>query len=219
VILSIILNSALDVFFPPRCICCRKEDDLICEKCRKSLKIRFIEHSPPEDKNFTITSALHYSDCKVQKIITRFKFYHCKQIITELDEIFLLLNNENIIPKNAILCPVPLHFWRKNKRGFNQAELIARQIEQQTENRTLNLMKRVRHTNPQSSLGATDRRTNLQNAFQMRSNAKNIDKKTPIVLIDDVATTFSTLIECRKALQAAGFQNVSAFTIAVSPLR
>jgi ComF family protein len=121
------------------------------------------------------------------------------------------------IPADAVLCPVPLHLFRKNERGFNQAKSIAEEFSRISKVPTQELLKRKRHTHPQTKLDGEKRRQNLLGAFCLRKKMdQKREKDSPIILVDDVTTTFSTLEECAKTLKKKGFTNISALVIARS---
>ena len=108
--------------------------------------------------------------------------------------------------------PVPLHAARKRERGYNQAELIAREI---ADRRGILLvpgaLTRIRPTVSQTRLGEGERARNLTGAFRCDPD-KILGRK--ILLVDDVCTTGSTLRHCREELLRCGAAEVSGFTLA-----
>jgi ComF family protein len=109
------------------------------------------------------------------------------------------------------LVPVPLHVRRQWSRGFNQTEELARHIGLPV----WCVLRRVRHTAPQSGLSATERVRNVRNAFAIRPLARRRRLgDARLILLDDVCTTGATLGECAGVLKAAGAQEVRALTIA-----
>jgi len=130
----------------------------------------------------------------------------------------LLAEIDTAIP--SILVPIPLSRWRQIKRGFNQSELLARQIciaEKTGTGRTTNLnsrlLRRQKHTKPQHKLNRNDRAMNLQEAFKCRGNTAT-GREANIILVDDIHTSGSTLAEAARCLQASGWQNIFAITVA-----
>ncbi len=111
------------------------------------------------------------------------------------------------------IIPVPLHPEKEKERGFNQAQLIAKEL---AKTRQIKLIKsqlvKVRRTLPQTSLEARERERNLRGAFEVK-DANGIKGKI-VLLVDDVYTTGSTLQECCMALWRAGVLEVRALTIA-----
>ncbi len=109
---------------------------------------------------------------------------------------------------DAVLCPVPLHWWRALSRGFNQAELLADHLASGRMS-VLQLLRRRRPTGHQAHRTGDERRHALAHAFVAAGEVP-----LHVILIDDVATTGSTLDACAKALRAAGAQTVQALVVA-----
>mgnify|MGYP002395491740 CR=1 FL=1 len=109
--------------------------------------------------------------------------------------------------------PVPLYPRRLRKRGFNQSALLARHVARAAcMGLDLYTFRRVKDTPAQSGLGKQARRRNVRGAFLVTDPAK-FDGKT-IVLVDDVATTGSTLHECAVVLKKAGADAVLCLVFA-----
>jgi ComF family protein len=110
-----------------------------------------------------------------------------------------------------LLLPVPLHRGRLLRRGYNQAQELARVIGRELgiANRP-RLARRVRATADQIGQSAHDRRRNLRGAFAVDAAVRG----KRVALIDDVMTTGSTLAELARACRAAGAIEVQAWTVA-----
>lgn len=111
------------------------------------------------------------------------------------------------------LIPIPLHPERRRKRGYNQAELLAEALSEETgipaEKKAL---KRIRRTRPQKNLSRRERAWNLKGAFAVSGNW------TPpacVLLVDDICTTGSTLNKAAKMLKGAGVRKVYFLTISI----
>ena len=99
------------------------------------------------------------------------------------------------------------------KRGFNQAEIIARELSDATGiSVCTNALFRIRKTAPQKSLGRKKRQANLQGAFAVSKTWKPCRNA---LLIDDIYTTGATLNKAAKMLRMAGVQNVYFLTISI----
>lgn len=115
-------------------------------------------------------------------------------------------------PVGAFVAAVPLHPERLRSRGYNQADLLARELAVQLGFETpAGRLVRVRDTQPQVGLDRLRRQSNVAGAFAWRGPALGGE---PFVLVDDVATTGSTLESCAFALRAAGSGLVHALTVA-----
>jgi ComF family protein len=112
-----------------------------------------------------------------------------------------------------ILLPVPLHDRRLKERGYNQSELLAREISKVIALPVkVNLVKRVKDNKPQArTVSVKERRINMLNAFVCTSS--EVYGKD-IVIIDDVCTSGATLESCAVALKAGGARNILGFTLA-----
>jgi ComF family protein len=107
-----------------------------------------------------------------------------------------------------VVIPVPLHWRRKQRRGFNQAEDLARSIGVPL----LKALKRVRATPSQTDLPAARRHANVRGAFKVRWRVRVAGLR--VVLVDDVCTTGATLEACARVLREAGATDIRAVTAA-----
>ncbi|MEW6670006.1 MAG: ComF family protein [Thermodesulfobacteriota bacterium] len=112
-----------------------------------------------------------------------------------------------------VVMPVPLHPKRLRKRGFNQSLLLARHVADRLGGQVDFLsLRRTRDTTPQTGLTGDDRRRNVRRAFEVKDR-KAVRRKR-VVLVDDVATTGSTLNECARVLRRAGCAEVYGLVLA-----
>lgn len=111
-----------------------------------------------------------------------------------------------------MIVPVPLFVLRKWRRGFNQADLLAGALSQESGIPwSRRILRRVRATPPQVGLSHHQRRLNLAGAFAVRGEAV---RGRNVVLVDDVMTTGATLDACARVLKAAGATRVAGLTAA-----
>jgi len=97
-----------------------------------------------------------------------------------------------------VLVPVPLHWRRQFSRGFNQSELICKELNRQLEIPMRKLIKRKRYTTTQTRLSRGERLKNLNGAFEICGDLGDFRS---IIIVDDVFTTGSTSEECAKKLK------------------
>ena len=112
-----------------------------------------------------------------------------------------------------IVVPVPLHWRRRIKRGFNQSYLLAKELRLSQIPISTDLV-RVRHTKQQWDLNSAQRRRNVKGAFGVRKGHLFAGKT--VALIDDITTSGATLAECAKTLKQAGAQKVIASVLATA---
>lgn len=106
-----------------------------------------------------------------------------------------------VLVRESILVPVPLHPARRARRGFDQASLLAEAASRRWGIPLVPSLERVRDDKPQARLDPARRRENVRGAF--RALPGNLARGRPVILVDDVVTTGSTLLEARDALEEA----------------
>ena len=111
------------------------------------------------------------------------------------------------------IIPIPLHGKRKRKRGYNQAEIVAKHLGELSKIpvETKSLV-RVRHTKPQKELNHKERKKTLKEAFQVTKHWKN---RGNILLVDDIYTTGNTIDSAATVLKKKGAKKVWFFTISI----
>ncbi|HET9252219.1 MAG TPA: ComF family protein [Candidatus Eisenbacteria bacterium] len=114
--------------------------------------------------------------------------------------------------REYLLVPVPLHPARRTKRGFDQALRMAEIASGRWGIPLGHLLERVRDHEPQARLDGARRRMNVRGAF--RAVTPSLANGRPILLVDDVVTTGSTLLEAASALEEAGASWILALTAA-----
>lgn len=194
----------LEWLFPTysSCIFCGKEDvsSLECGICENCLK------TAPFAKE---TNATFYYDGKMETLIKNLKYHNKRYLAT----IFADLSKDKLNKIDYdMLCFVPS--MNIKKRGYNQAELIARAIDN---NRTAEVLIKIRDTVSQTTLSGKEREENVKGAFAVKDKAAVWNKR--VLLVDDVYTTGSTVNECKKVLLEAGAKSVGIYTICKTKLK
>ena len=205
---------ALEILFPAFCIGCKKEGSFFCDKCLESLPLseRGFENAPNGSAlNGLLSCCIYQEKSMLPKIIHAFKY----DFITDLAEplAHLMIESLKNSPTEAVLCAVPLHKRRHKWRGFNQSDLLATRISDASGYPKSPLLKRVAFSKPQMELSREQRLKNTENAFIFADDAARDPPKT-VILVDDVATTLSTLESCAKILKDNGVRHVYGIVLA-----
>ena len=227
--------SLLELLYPKRCVVCdevadqtgnpicRKCKDKIiyikepyCMKCGKQLKKEEQEYCSDcqKKKHEYIQGTALYDYGSMSDSVFRFKYagrmeyakFYGKELYQKK------LQWLSVIRPDALV-PVPIHSARKRKRGYNQAELIARELSRYS-GIPLNtkLIRRAERTKPLKNLSYLERQNNLKRAFKLW---KNDVKLNTIVIIDDIYTTGSTIDAMARVLHEAGITRVYFMTLTI----
>ena len=226
-------QGVLDLIFPPRCCVCQRPGALLCHACCQDFPhvpppICQICGQPTEAPGLCrvcrskplaidgIRSAFLFEG-SVRQAIHELKYRHRQSLAVTLAGLMADHWRSEPLPADLVVA-VPLHPARLRERGYNQAELLARALGGMIGLPVLSSgLRRVRHTRPQMSLDAADRRGNVQDAFSYRAPTRgdgNTVRGRRVLVIDDVCTTGSTLEACSLALKGAGAASVWGFALA-----
>jgi ComF family protein len=107
---------------------------------------------------------------------------------------------------------MPLHWKKRWQWGFNQADLLAREISRRIHTPVKNVLRRVRFTSTQAGLTNAKRRLNVSGAFRSKRGRALSGQR--VLLVDDVMTTGATAASCARALKMAGARQVVLLTVA-----
>jgi ComF family protein len=122
---------------------------------------------------------------------------------------------QTLITESEVLLPVPLHWRRLLKRGYNQAALLAQGLSRQYHKVYLpHLLKRKRYTPSQGTKTVLQRLENVAGAFHIPSFKRKFIEGKKVLLIDDVYTSGATINECVKVLNHARVNGVNVLTLA-----
>lgn len=225
----------LDLIYPRRCPVCDKAvkpfGSLICEECTRKIKYVKAPYCQKCGKELRDKRAFFCHDCahkehkydrgmalfsypSVADSIYRFKYrgrqeyaaYYAQRMARVLGEKILDLHPDALVP-------VPIHSSKKRMRGYNQAEVFAKEL-----GRIINvpvetkLIKRVRKTVPMKELSVRERQNNLKKAFKI---CHNDVKLSTIVIIDDIYTTGSTIDAMAYELRQAGIKHIYFAALAI----
>lgn len=222
-------DSALDWLYPPRCPICDgivEKKGAICPDCRGKLSYvkeprckkcgRPLLEDTREFCSICSNKAFHFRegmsvfvyDGAVRKSVLAFKFknrpeyafFYAEELHRQADAFIRSRRVEALVP-------VPVHPSRKRTRGYNQAELLAKQLGGIMD---LPVMKdqlmRTKKTMPQKGLGSRERLQNLSDAFKWKTQIGTAARR--ILLVDDIFTTGSTIEACSRTILASGAKEI-----------
>lgn len=110
------------------------------------------------------------------------------------------------------IAPVPMHWWKRMRRGFNQAERLASELAKYTGLPVKEPLRRVQISSIQAGLTSAERRRNALASFSLKQSAALTG--TRILLVDDVFTTGATATACARLLKKGGASYVAVLTVA-----
>lgn len=219
--LSSITNVILNLIFPVSCLGCGAEDVWYCDQCIATVPLqeKSLSTALPLDQLYAAT---HYHHAQVQLLIHQLKYNgirHCADplaaIVVRRFQLIDRLNPDTVGSNDSAtaVMPVPLHTKRFRDRGFNQSAVIGRLVANALGlSYRDDILRRVQWTHPQAQLDHHGRQENVRDAFAVLQPFKKPIKN--VILIDDVATTASTLCACARVLKDAGVQNVIGLVVA-----
>ncbi|MGA2183693.1 MAG: ComF family protein [Bryobacteraceae bacterium] len=201
--------------------CLRKPTALIaeyfCRDCRTPFRNRF-----PLDEDgrcalcrlglngFDAAYTFGAFEAELRELIHVFKYGRVKTLARPLGRFLAIA-----LPRAErfdVVVPMPLHWMRRWTRGFNQSELLAREIARRASVPVRNLVRRAKATTPQAGLTNAKRRANVSGAFRVRRPERV--RGLRILLVDDVMTTGATASACARTLKQAGAARVTLLTVA-----
>lgn len=208
------LNALIEILFPEFCIGCGKIGSLLCHDCYESLE--FQQFPIQLDKNAqlnTITICSVYSGL-AKKIVHELKY---KGVIAVGKTIAHILYFTTAPPNFDLISFVPIHKKKQAQRGFNQSEIIAKELGILFQKPVASLL--VKTINTKSQMSITQRAVRQENIsgtlmLNPKVTRKVTKKYTSILLVDDVYTSGATLNCCAQILKEFGFKQVHGICFA-----
>jgi competence protein ComFC len=226
--LTLVAKPTLDFVLPPICLQCESPllngEKYLCTKCADSI-VRIDNKSNADlrriNSNDNVSKAyslfLFTEGNAIQTLIHHLKYGQMRKIGREYGKQLAeeVLKSENL--NTDFIVPVPLHISKKRERGYNQSDFICEGISE-----VLNVpllikgLKRLKFTKTQTKLTREERQENVRDAFRVRKKYIQIIKDKNIILVDDVITTGSTIIECAGVLKSNGCGDITVCSIALA---
>jgi len=199
-----IIDALLSLIFPKMCLGCGKHGAYICGKCMDKMPY------PEIDENSDmILAAASYEPRLAKKAVRALKYRSARQVSESLAQLIYARLCEDISEINPdALIPAPISGKRRRKRGFNQAEAIAKRLSDMLDVECLtNVLYKNKDTTSQVEIkDKKERLKNLKGAFSVKN--PGLVKGKVVIVVDDVSTTGATMIEARRALLRAGAKEV-----------
>ncbi len=222
-------RGLLDAVFPVDCASCGNSGGVICDSCLESLPVLnppycevcaapgdfsrcqvCVESGRPFDG---IRSPYLYSGA-VRQAILALKYGGLRSAASQLGDLLADYLIDNPLPGDVV-APVPMHISRQRERGYNQAELLARRVAGRSGLRyEPGALARIRPADPQAGISAAaERAVNVAGSVAVAGHCDPVGAR--FILVDDVATTGSTMGVCAAVLKDAGAASVWGLTLAV----
>ena len=209
------LEGLLRLLYPPKCVFCHRllEDGEppVCSRCEKALP-RTENAGRQRFPYVSVCVAPLYYEDRVRDSLRRFKFANRREYAWSYGPMVAACIREAELAFDC-LSWVPLSRKRLRKRGYDQCFLLAQAVGRALDCAPEPLLRKVRHTPPQSQTGAAEkRRANVLDAYEVCSPEVVTGRR--VLLLDDIVTTGSTLSECARILRTAGAKDVICAAVA-----
>lgn len=224
------LSSILQVLFPSTCACCGdvlvRGERQICLDCLADMAttaFSAMDDNPVERQLIGRIPLVHATstflfrhDNTVRNAVHAMKFHGNTELCLMMGrQMGLDLLSSGRFDDLDLLIPVPLHWVRRLKRGYNQSELLCRGIgEVMNLPVCTNAVVRHRYTRQQSLQHSRSRAENVDGAFKIKK--ANIIAGKHILLVDDVLTTGATITACADAIAKVPEVRISIATFCMA---
>ena len=212
-------NGILDLIYPlkAQCVGCGSqagfERDWLCEDCRQALAERWVGATQPPEGGLIEGAACAYlyggpAGGMVRSLKYRGVYKLAEPMGRDMARAFEALRPAFI----DCVVPVPMHPRRVRQRGYNHAELLARQAAGEMALPCLDALARTKNTRQQARLSHADRMSNLEGAFVLKEDVTG----KRVLLVDDVCTTGTTANACARVLLSGGADAVCLLCFAAA---
>lgn len=197
-----IIATLLFFIFEPLCGGCKtyvNPEMVLCNSCAQKIKpLVSVDHMITQTHSITVYAAGAYQDPLQQMILAKqYRDIGSCTLLAEIIYQYTPIKNMDF----DIIVPIPLHWSRFAFRGYNQAEEMAHVLSKKLGIPVVHLLTRNKKTKFQLNLTAEDRTYNVKSAFKItHSHYIEKYKKCKILVVDDLMTTGSTIIEASKTL-------------------
>ena len=208
----------LDIIFPQKCLYCGKVGSYICDNCYKKLPNKKCIFKKVNNEYFDYMICDSFYIGERRRLIHNFKFHERAYLYKYFIDIALKKEKiSEFLKKFDFITYVPMSYKNQIIRGYNQSELLAKEISKRLGIKLIKTLKKNKNVKIQSTLNEEERRENVKNAFSIIKNLK-IENKN-IILVDDIFTTGSTVSSASRVLKESNVNKICVFTISKTKLR
>ena len=204
------MNKLLELLFPPKCMLCRQllgEEEEICGECRKKILLNTAPPRAEKGAFFDKAAAGLWYETDVRRAIHRLKYGEKQTYARPLARVMAYAWIQKLNEEVDCITFVPTNVSTLRKRGYNQAELLARALSDLLHKPCIPMLEKTRETRAMHGLRPEERRANVLGAYRLCCGQDAVIGKR-ILLADDILTTGSTLSECARVLKTAGAAKV-----------
>lgn len=208
-----ILKRLLDFIYETKCYFCSgsKEDTVFCSKCYNS--VDFFSNQPVSKiANCRVYAVTYYKEI-TQKLIRAVKYHNKKELAPfQAKMMYEYWQGTSECDKKYTVIPVPMFYSKGRKRNYNHMDLVAEEFCRLSGYKLAEKsLVRTRETAPQYKLSKKERMKNLKDAFALKD--KNFQE--PVMLMDDISTTGTTLTEIINVLNENNIYDITCFVTAI----
>lgn len=210
-------RKILSIFFPAQCPFCKdiiSGDEVVCQSCEKKINRKLIKTTltTREGQKFECVAPFAYVE-PIRGAIHDYKFKGAKNFAVPFGKYVADVLAESLdVTRVDLITSVPLHRARKRERGFNQAEIFAKEVSRLMSIRYAETLKKVKRNKTQHELSQQERVENVKDVYAI-IDSEEVKGKT-IVICDDILTTGNTMAECANVILKSGARTVIGATIA-----
>ena len=214
-----------NLLFPKlNCVFCGKNiwnNRFVCNNCKKKYKPKFNkvindDYSYNNSNIYFSEHAYLYKYDDIRNLLLDFKFKDKSYIYKGFIELINCKELKDFLKEYDLAISVPTHISRRIDRGYNQSDLIAKEISKVFKIKYIkNALSKKENTISQNKLSEEKRKTNVINAFVLNKKKIDLIENKNILIIDDIFTTGSTVNECSKTIKnSCNVNKIGILTIA-----
>ncbi|MFC1771641.1 ComF family protein [Candidatus Margulisiibacteriota bacterium] len=210
-------KDILDLLLPNQCILCNGfTDHSVCQECLDKVQV-----SPKHiSKSFlpkNVFSFFRYEN-EIKYLLGLLKFDKHRKIGELLSNKLVSILDLKLFQETDLWVPVPIHKKRYKKRGYNQVDVLFQKFISKVPGEYSKIIKRVKNTPPLFSKGLEDRQKILNTAFMIDPSMQLQLKDKKIVILDDILTSGSTVLEISALLTKYQVKEISIITFAYADI-